>query len=735
MLECLNLIHQLGGFGILAHVDGGGGFEQELPGGSPHKVDVICHSALLGIELKSASSDISYSDLDPDSIRIQAGKQRITRLGLGGRQFLARVLNSDAHSLSALGKNAQGARKVTRIKMDQPSFEGIRIALQDSDARIRIEDHLPQTVPTVLGIHLDGGFLDGQRVHFSPNLNCIIGGRGTGKSTMFEAVRCLSGDESNNPVIDSDIWPSELHLFWRDPAGQIHTLYRASGGVLENTDDPMMGPTSFEIDCFGQGETARISQQAESNPIALLSYLDRFVDLADASAAEAEVRDRLLSLQTEIEKAREKVTLIPQYERSLATAKQQLSALEKANAKEIITLQRQVSEEKEIRSRIVDYINSLQSELGDGSLTTTIDEIRALAQPTQLSVGATELSDILEGIDAFAEETTKARAQVRSRFSGLAKSINEHLTSWRAKEAEALKLIETKRKELEAQNIRLDMAYIQKLANDEATYNQSVINLKTWIPQLKKLTAERNNALKTRWAARGKVSAIREAYARGATRTLREALSDLTVSLKFVASGYSPDGEQLIVEAMGWKTNQVPRARLLVEQLTIPSLLNAIDQKNHAAITQLSTPEGVQPFNKSDATLIMERLGVAPTRFALERCEIHDLPRLTVTKEVPDPSGKPPRYITREFSKLSLGQQQSVLLALMLSSDSGAPLLIDQPEDNLDGEFIYRSLVPVLRQAKERRQIIIVTHNANIAVLGDAEQIIVLKSNSERGMR
>jgi ABC-type Mn2+/Zn2+ transport system ATPase subunit len=87
-----------------------------------------------------------------------------------------------------------------------------------------------------------------------------------------------------------------------------------------------------------------------------------------------------------------------------------------------------------------------------------------------------------------------------------------------------------------------------------------------------------------------------------------------------------------------------------------------------------------------------------------------------------------------KISKLSLGQQQSVLLALMLSSDSGAPLLIDQPEDNLDGEFIYRSLVPVLRQTKERRQIIIVTQNANIAVLGDAEQIIVLKSNSERGM-
>ncbi len=61
-------------------------------------------------------------------------------------------------------------------------------------------------------------------------------------------------------------------------------------------------------------------------------------------------------------------------------------------------------------------------------------------------------------------------------------------------------------------------------------------------------------------------------------------------------------------------------------------------------------------------------------------------------------------------------------------------MIIDQPEDNLDGEFIYSSFVPVLRRAKERRQIVIVTHNANIAVLGDAEQIVVLKAHGDAGI-
>ena len=133
-------------------------------------------------------------------------------------------------------------------------------------------------------------------------------------------------------------------------------------------------------------------------------------------------------------------------------------------------------------------------------------------------------------------------------------------------------------------------------------------------------------------------------------------------------------------------------------------------------------------FDKQDAQQIIERLREAPVRFALERVAIDDLPKLTITKLV----GQPAKAVSRDFSRLSLGQQQSVLLALVLSSKSNQPLIIDQPEDNLDSEFISSTLVPVLRRAKERRQIIIVTHNANIAILSDAEQIIVLKSNSER---
>ena len=225
---------------------------------------------------------------------------------------------------------------------------------------------------------------------------------------------------------------------------------------------------------------------------------------------------------------------------------------------------------------------------------------------------------------------------------------------------------------------------------------------------------------------------LRETFGRQATTTLREALSDLQVSLKYSRNAHSPDAADLIIQVMGWKTNQQTRANWLVEKLTIPVLLEAIQRKDIAPILALKTPEKVEVFKRDEANTIVERLAEPSVRFALERATIHDLPRLQVSRAVSDAKGGT-RFIVRDFAKLSLGQQQSVLLALMLSSSSERPLIIDQPEDNLDGEFIYSTLVPVLRRAKERRQVIIVTHNPNVAVLGDAEQIIVMKALNDRG--
>jgi hypothetical protein len=231
--------------------------------------------------------------------------------------------------------------------------------------------------------------------------------------------------------------------------------------------------------------------------------------------------------------------------------------------------------------------------------------------------------------------------------------MTEQMRLWKTKETDALRVIEVKRKELEAQGVRLDMAFIQKLAKDEAIYKKSLDVLKTWKPFLATQRQRRAEVLRQRWAARERVGIIRDAYARRASETLKTTLSDLHVSLKFVQSGLAPEAAEQIQQAMGWRTNQVPRATLLTQKMTLPRLLEVIEKKKAAALTSLAFDDGTRPFNAQDAAEIIVRLGESKIKFALERCAVHDLPRLFVTKKVKGRDGKV-QYLTREFSKLSL---------------------------------------------------------------------------------
>lgn len=83
---------------------------------------------------------------------------------------------------------------------------------------------------------------------------------------------------------------------------------------------------------------------------------------------------------------------------------------------------------------------------------------------------------------------------------------------------------------------------------------------------------------------------------------------------------------------------------------------------------------------------------------------------------------------------LSDGQRNTAALALLLAQGDG-PLVIDQPEDELDSSFIYWDLVPMLRRIKDHRQLIFATHNANLPVNGDAELLYALETRGGRGER
>ena len=93
--------------------------------------------------------------------------------------------------------------------------------------------------------------------------------------------------------------------------------------------------------------------------------------------------------------------------------------------------------------------------------------------------------------------------------------------------------------------------------------------------------------------------------------------------------------------------------------------------------------------------------------------------------------------VFRESRKLSLGQNAVAMLLIILTASQGLndnrPLLMDQPEDDLDNSYIYNTLVEEFRRSKNNRQLIISTHNANIPVAADAENILVLRYNGEYG--
>ena len=83
-------------------------------------------------------------------------------------------------------------------------------------------------------------------------------------------------------------------------------------------------------------------------------------------------------------------------------------------------------------------------------------------------------------------------------------------------------------------------------------------------------------------------------------------------------------------------------------------------------------------------------------------------------------------YQNDSFTEMSEGKQAFVILKLLLEfSEKKCPILIDQPEDSLDNRAIYNELVEYLKKKKKERQIILVTHNSNVVVSADAENVIV----------
>ena len=163
---------------------------------------------------------------------------------------------------------------------------------------------------------------------------------------------------------------------------------------------------------------------------------------------------------------------------------------------------------------------------------------------------------------------------------------------------------------------------------------------------------------------------------------------------------------------------RTPRKERLATIVSPGGLAEIVWKGKPESLMAIGKPGEAFVESLTEARRIHEELFTYDALFELECRELPDKPEIFVHWP-----GEPPGR-GRPLHDLSLGQARSVLLGFVLASTDNAPLILDQPEDHLDGPFIAETVVGYLHGAKERRQVIIATHSANLTVLGDAELVI-----------
>jgi hypothetical protein len=145
---------------------------------------------LLGLEVKAQLRRTLMEECLAAVEITKSASQQAVENRLGGERLMAYVRGSDtwdpgisAHSLAGIGSRR------TWIKASRPDLVGIRHAMKDPDLRISLTQPEISSYVQIERVEVTGGFLDGQAISLCPDLNCLLGGTGAGKSLVLEAIR------------------------------------------------------------------------------------------------------------------------------------------------------------------------------------------------------------------------------------------------------------------------------------------------------------------------------------------------------------------------------------------------------------------------------------------------------------------------------------------------------------------------------------------------------------------
>lgn len=614
------------------------------------------------------------------------------------------------------------------VKMSEPTIEGLRQAFLDPGSRIRLaSEAAPEEHTEFLGMWWQTeGFLRSARVRFNENMNVLIGGRGAGKSTVIESLRYVLGidpigaeakrihDGIVRDVLCSGTKISLLVQSYR-PDRRVFLIERTVPNPPRVTDESGSVLAAKPLDIvrgasvFGQNELAEVARSAER----LTALLQRFVPVdaeldkhaREISEALARNRRDIIEIEERIKGHRDTLAALPGL-RETAKRYAEAGVEEKLKEQALIVkaeavvgaAQRALQPFAESADKLaglmpiaVDFLND---DILEGlprhdklvSLRETMMTLQTSAGDALSSLrGAIEAAEA--GVAAVDDEVARAKAATQASYDATLREL---------------------------QRARIDGEEFMRLQRDLARLVPIEGQLDSAERSLGDLQQARRNEL-ARWE-----DCKRERYQRlerAAKRVSRELPNRLRVTVAF-----GRNREQLatlLKQELGGRLAETIEVLANPEKdLSVSALAEACRGGSADLFLEFSIPQ-------SQA----ERIAKAGSKLAMLIEEI-ELPHVTEVELNVGPENAPPEW--RKLSRLSTGQKATALLYLLLL-DADGPLVLDQPEDNLDNRFISEGVVPKIRAEKRRRQFVFSTHNANIPVLGDAEQIIAMRAVGESG--
>lgn len=728
MADTIAEVEKIGGICIAAHIDREKtGFDVFAPGFQNWKKDIITSPGLYGLECDAVDALLWYSEQDEagsagvERKKMLAARQMVQ--GLSARHHLAHVQGSDAHSMDRF-EHQDPSKPWTRIKLAELSFNALRVALVDPTARVRACASVPRSIPRVHGVAITGGFLHQETIHFSDNLNCLIGGRGTGKSTAIRAIAYAFG--LNDEFGDYDNCPDSVTVFCEDANGILYRYVRTRGGDIEVkakedqsiTDVPI---DAFRIEYFGQGELAKVAEDPLKHPDLFQEFLDRHTNLRDLLETEESLVTSLRENAGRLNPLESAFGQLTAKKKSLEEIKKKLKVAEEGNLREVVGTQSKLASEKAVR----ESIKAIATEYTNGWVLSSIqrgfDQIVATAgtctedEASKKTMAAIKAA-LLKNNAAVKQKELELNALLKSCAKELTKLGGELKVSHQRMSGE----VATKLADLKARGLATDIPGLESLLRQKTSVAKEIAGVEQRTGEREQCREQRTKLRAELKEVREKMTARRKAQLKGINANLGGTIKDYTIFVKYDDAGITAQFESFIQEKMHGTYLQDNLIENLCSRIRPSELADLVLERNHEKIATMAK------ISNEWAEKIVAKLCYWNIIFELQALAKQPKPILTVRTK-----STPPKEIP--VLQLSDGQRHTILLTIAMLAESNVPLVIDQPEDDLDNAFIFSSIVTTLRAIKERRQVILVTHNANIAVLGDSELILPMCSENDYG--